>query len=57
MLVVRLYGARPWIRDGSAAGDNGLDGIISGWMKGGFDEGVEEKEGQGTSEIHQRETE
>lgn len=45
MLVVCLFEPRPWIRDGSAAGRNGLDGIISGWMKRGFDEGVDGKGG------------
>lgn len=33
---VRCCGPCPWIRDGGGAG-NGLDGIISGWMKGGLD--------------------
>lgn len=28
------YRPCPWIRDGGGAGGNGLDGIISGWMKG-----------------------
>lgn len=44
MIACACEGARaccyrpcPWIRDGSGAGGNGLDGIISGWMKGGLE--------------------
>lgn len=38
---VMLHRPCPWIRDGGTAGGKGLDGIISGWMKGGFDEGMD----------------
>lgn len=38
---VMLYWPCPWFRDGAADDGNGLDGIIFGRMKGGFDEGMD----------------
>lgn len=38
---VMLHRPCPWIRDSGTAGGKGLDGIISGWMKGGFDDGMD----------------
>lgn len=46
----------PWISDGGGAGGgNGLDGIISGWMRG-LGGGMDVREGQGTPGTHSKKT-
>lgn len=50
------YSCCSWISDGGgAAGGNGLDGIISGWMRG-LGGGMDVREGQGTPGTHSKKT-
>lgn len=50
-----------WIRDGGGAGVNGLDGIISGWMREGLEGWMDGREGgregRVTRGTHQKKTE
>lgn len=50
------YSRCPWISDGGgAAGGNGLEGIISGWMRG-LSGGMDVREGQGAPGTHSKKT-